>query len=356
MGWRFIDQRPNAKVLFRDSLPFKWGLCLTLAAMEQLIAALFVNPEISFVSPRRFNQDCLENTFCQVRRDKGSFNDMLDTSRAVANLRAVAFSTFLSSITSPCSNSPDDGDILLIDCFRDLPPRIVKQRSSVAAAAAVPCQVETLDSSSGLSDSDDVDATPSAADAVSRMHMPHPPDEWHDSLDEAWLRIVSEEVSLLDKVQYVAGYLLQKASDNHCAFVQCDRCHDVLHASEYDQRAFMRRKTYDFAVRGLLTPSDQLLNAVRTWEGQFQVHFDRLLSGDNLLHQLQDMIPEMSFLPRCHGRDVRQFLTRTFFRLRIHHACRLRTRKLRDEARRASLRKLTKLGTPTVSKCPKRPA
>ena len=109
----------------------------------------------------------------------------------------------------------------------------------------------------------------------------------------------------------------------------------------------MRRKTYDFAVRGLLTPSDPLLNAVRTWEGQFQVHFDRLLHGANIIQKLQYLVPKMLFLPQCHGPAVREFLTRTFFRLRIHHACRLRTEKLRNVGRRATLRKLAKLGTPS---------
>ena len=354
MGWRFISQRPSDKVRVRDTLPFKRGMCITLAAMQQVCACLFENQEVSFVAPRRFNQDCLENTFCQVRRDKGSFNDVLDTSRAVANLRAVAFSTILSSVTSACSNCPDDEDMVLIDCFKDLPPRIIKRPCAVPAAT-VSSQIESeAEDSSGsssnraLSDSDDVDALPFAAGPSTAPSFTHVPDEWHDSLDDAWRQIVSEEVSLLDKVQYVAGYLLQKAMDKRCPFADCDLCRQTLHAEEYEQRAFMRRKTFDFAVRGLLTPSGKLLDAVHTWESAFLGHFERLLSGASILRKLQDLVPEMPFLPECHAAAVREFLTRTFFRMRIHHACRLRTRQLRDSARRSTLRKMAKLGTPTL--------
>jgi hypothetical protein len=344
-NWRFVDQRSNAKIYFRDSLPFKKGLCITLAAMEQLCAVLFENTDISFVAPRRFNQDCLENTFCQVRRDKGSFNDILDASRAVSNLRTVAFATILSSAKSSCSNSLDDGDMVLIDCFKDLPPRIIK-RSAISAADG-----DNISNSYNV-DVNETNLVTNDAPSVSISNI----SEWHDSVDDAWLKIVSEEFSLLDKVQYVAGYLLQKAIDKRCAFVECNQCQAALYASEYEQRAFMRRKTYDFAVRGLLTPSAQLLIAIHTWERLFVLHFERLLSSVNLLQKLQNLIPETTFIPTCHAGVVREFLTRTFLRLRIHHACRVRTRDLRDDARRASLRKLAKLGTSKTSKSLKRPA
>jgi hypothetical protein len=331
-GWRFMDQRPSAKAPIRQTLPFKRGWGITLAALEQLVRTQFANPEVFFMALRRFNQDCLENTFCQIRRDKGSFNDILDTTRAVANLRAVAFSTFLSSVTSKCCNSPEDGDMVLIDCFRDLPPRVVKRSS----AALLPRQAEAESAGDDASECD-------AAGTAAFPRLPELPTEWHDNLDEAWSRIASEEVCLLDKVQYVAGYLLQKALEKRCPFMTCTQCHEALHAPESQQRAFMRRKTYDFAVRGLITPSDHLLNAVRNWESCFIKHFDRLLCGGNILRKLQGLLDDMPFLPRCHKQAVTNFVTRLFLRVRIHHACRLRTQQVRLQARRASLRKMAKL-------------
>lgn len=103
-----------------SSLPFKKGFLITINSINKLTNLLLGTNEIpglfNFVMARRFNQDCVENIFCQIRRDKGSFFEMPESWRAIANLKYIACSLFLTPL-SKFSNCEDDDCKTLLNPF-----------------------------------------------------------------------------------------------------------------------------------------------------------------------------------------------------------------------------------------------
>ena len=156
---------------------------------------------------------------------------------------------------------------------------------------------------------------------------------------------VQEKAAIIDKIQYVAGWLLLKAS--RAKTLECSSCKDALIGTAEDQRSFMKCKTYRYVVSGLLTPSDALVRVVGKWEGTFVATFNANKTARHIMTGLKAVLQNahpLNFVPQCHRDSIENELASCFVRLRLHHACKLINRAVRDDARRKSLRKMTKLG------------
>jgi hypothetical protein len=111
-SWKFVDQRPTCKQIFREKLQFQTGLTLTISAVRDLVERLLFVRQYNYVSTRRFGQDCVENLFSNLRRDRGGFNSHPEASKAIQNLRfACCGLLFDYHKTQNCEDA--GGDLLL---------------------------------------------------------------------------------------------------------------------------------------------------------------------------------------------------------------------------------------------------
>jgi len=107
-NWRFIDINGRVK----ETLPFKKALLITLSGFAGLFHDL-VHRGHKSISSRRFNQDCVENLFSTLRRDRGGFNSNPEVMKALQVLRFASSTNILHvNATSNCNNT---GDNLLLD-------------------------------------------------------------------------------------------------------------------------------------------------------------------------------------------------------------------------------------------------
>lgn len=111
--WRFEDQR-SEKLLVRDSLPFKKGLLVTLKSICSLSQHLIQKRLFKYVCTRRFTQDCVENVFSVIRRNRGGFNDHPEAQSALQSLRMLSCVRVLDPCVSNISNCEITGEEMLI--------------------------------------------------------------------------------------------------------------------------------------------------------------------------------------------------------------------------------------------------
>ena len=76
--------------------------------MEQLVNDM----NYKYVCTRRFTQDCVENLFSVIRRDKGGFNSHPEASKAIQALRFICCEKLIQS--SKLANCEEDGDCILL--------------------------------------------------------------------------------------------------------------------------------------------------------------------------------------------------------------------------------------------------
>jgi hypothetical protein len=111
-SWKFEDQRDGAKRVPRSKLDFQQGLILTISAVRELLQFLIVQRGYKYVCTRRFGQDCVENLFSELRRDRGGFNSHPEIVKALSTLRLICLGSLLDANKSQnCQDS--GGDILL---------------------------------------------------------------------------------------------------------------------------------------------------------------------------------------------------------------------------------------------------
>jgi hypothetical protein len=105
--WRFEDEEGNSR-----SLPFQRGLQITLSAFQHVVKNLLNDHGFQYVLLHRFNQDCVENLFSLIRRDRGGFNDHPEAGRAVQGLRMISCEMLMeTSSTGNCE--PTDEPLFL---------------------------------------------------------------------------------------------------------------------------------------------------------------------------------------------------------------------------------------------------
>jgi dGTP triphosphohydrolase len=110
-SWTFEDKRETAKCVVRTQLEFQKGLVLTISAVKGLVERL-IDRGYQYVCTRRFGQDCVENLFSILRRDRGGFNSHPEAAKAIQNLRLSSCNMLLDVTKSP--NCEDSGGELLV--------------------------------------------------------------------------------------------------------------------------------------------------------------------------------------------------------------------------------------------------
>jgi hypothetical protein len=111
--WRFHDTRvPEGTV--RATLPFQRGLLVTLASLCGLADRLLTVKGFKYFCTRRCNQDCAENVFATIRRNRGGFNDQPEAQAGIHALRFISCTSVLESSVSKFSNRETTGDEMLI--------------------------------------------------------------------------------------------------------------------------------------------------------------------------------------------------------------------------------------------------
>jgi dGTP triphosphohydrolase len=114
-SWKFEDKRETAKCSLKKHLEFQKGLVLTISAVKGLVESL-IGRGYKYVCTRRFGQDCVENLFSLLRRDRGGFNSHPEVTKAIQNLRLSSCNMLLDVTKSP--NCEDSGGRLLIHIGR----------------------------------------------------------------------------------------------------------------------------------------------------------------------------------------------------------------------------------------------
>lgn len=104
--WKFEERCGETD---RESLPFQKGLLITISALRGLVTFLIKERGFAYVCTRRFTQDCLENLFSVIRRNRGGFNDHPEAQSAVQSLRLATCGQLLDSVSkgTNCENTPD---------------------------------------------------------------------------------------------------------------------------------------------------------------------------------------------------------------------------------------------------------
>lgn len=108
-NWEFVTE-PGQK---KGNIHFKKCLLVTLASFTQLFREILNKYTHLRLYSRRFNQDCLENTFSQLRHDRGGFNSNPDVWKTLQSLRIVSSANVVRNITS--KNCEDSDESLLVD-------------------------------------------------------------------------------------------------------------------------------------------------------------------------------------------------------------------------------------------------
>lgn len=99
--WVFVSDHGQVK----DTLPFKKCFLITLASLSALFRELLLLRGHQKLSSRRCNQDSLENTFAEIRHDRGGFDSNPEVSKAIDNLRIASSANLMAKKTANCENS-----------------------------------------------------------------------------------------------------------------------------------------------------------------------------------------------------------------------------------------------------------
>ena len=323
----------------KEFLPSKNGLLLSIAAFRCLLTNLLdsddsFESDVKFISGRRFNQDCVENCFAQIRRDKGSFYEMMASWRALSNLRAIAASSYLAPVRKKGCNCEDDGDQQIVDLFFSKPS--ISEEEEFEHMNFV--GDEEFDSIAASSNID----SPPCTSKQSQRHSCHQAVKnlWKENVTD--LRIASVHH---DACRYLGGYLLRQLVRKNVAVSKCITCTEVLFSVVKSNSSFSSHKTYQHARNGLMNPTNQFIQLVRDWDKHFRPLFNSLCTLPRLkrgivlalLHKCRE-----NFLPNCHKRVIFKFCCDLFVKVRIFREVKMHNSRIKCD-RLASLRKLSKM-------------
>ena len=312
--WEFVSEKKKFK-----SLPFKECWLITLKSLEMMLPKLLNRENMFYICGRRLNQDFVENVFCQVRNDKGSFNENPDSYRAVANLRAVAASMYFGSNTNG-SNCEDDEDIIVFDVHSNNCPT---KNVSTKNMPSVPDNTPSISSQRSA-------AQHATTSLFSKPCIDVAPLELPNSIE-------------MDVIHYIAGHLLYKFMDS-----KCSSCHELLIDNE-NFTDFIHHKQYNTFTVGLLNPSVKFQQLVFKWESKFRYLYPLMKYSKQLSTQLFSSIAQHHPSLMCphHTLSYCDFL-KYFIKMRIYHEVKLENQKYYDE-QQTNLRKASKLFTRSKS-------
>ena len=320
----FVFHRSSTN-LTKTHLPSKLGFLITISAFKALICRLLCPscPQINFVIGRRFNQDCVENCFAQVRRDKGSFYEMLPCWRALVNLKCVAASSFLSPVRKFNANCESDHDINLVDIFQ----------ASTEREPHKQCELLDLSFNKVPSSCIALPTQRKASQAAIR-------ELWSDASEK------KRDPAVRDATEYVSGYLIQKLFSKNSDVANCAACILSLTAATDDLSTFFKHKSFSDTCR-LQCPSIEFVMLIAAWERTFCSIFNSVCRSGQLKLRIAETIfqkSSVSFLPDCHKAVVAKFCLELFVKLRIFKEVKTANEHLKRE-RIASLRKMSKLSS-----------
>lgn len=310
----------------KDHLPSKRGLLITIAAYKSLLQRLLRSGsscKLNFLIGRRLNQDCVENCFSQIRRDKGSFFEMMPVWRAISNLRSVAASSYLAPLRKNNSNCEGDSDFHLIDLFQPNVPKPTGETFEVdSSSTREPCT------------SSDIRAT--SQRSASQVAIQ---DIWKDNLVD-----LRKDALENDACEYVAGYIIRRLFQKFPEVLDCSIC--VLHLTDFPvDKTFLSFKCFTSNHMGLQTPSEELTGVIKFWDRHFKSLFQSLCSESSLKKRISDSLLRKcfpGFVPNCHKSLIVEFCVNMFVKIRIFREIKILNEKIKCN-RTASLRKLSKL-------------
>lgn len=171
-------------------------------------------------------------------------------------------------------------------------------------------------------------------------------------LQELWKTSDPSQVSdanTTDIVKYIAGYLTMKYNKQ----AKCKECETVL-LSNAVSCSFIEHK--DFTAGALTRPNEDVVNALRKAEDFVVSGGNCLLRSGRIVKNLLNRTQALTFPETpCHP-TLRDFFLRNFFKLRIHHGCKLLTAKLKSHGlcRKKKDKKLNMVARGIVKKAAQR--
>ena len=310
-------------------LPSKTGLLVTISAYKALARRLLCDSpaRLNFLIGRRLNQDCVENCFSQVRRDKGSFYEMMPCWRALGNLKCVAASTFLAHVRKSNANCQGDDDSVLVDLFHTL-----KETGHQKKGEVLDLSFSEISSQSQVS-RESISSRSSSQAAIQEM--------WRNSLENKQQMIES------DASEYVSGYIVHKLLSKETDISNCTVCLLSITAETDEMSPFFSYKSFVNPSTGLQCPSAEFVTMVSTWDRQFRLCFNSVCRQRQLRLCISKIlfskcVSVAHFLPDCHKKCILEFCLELFVKIRIFKEVKTCNHNLKRD-RVASLRKLSKL-------------
>ena len=257
----------------RYSLPFRDGWILTLTSMKCIISDIFASlPSINFICTRRFNQDCLENTF-SILRGKCGFNHFPTYTHALFALRLTASNNTLKPISSATNCDVDDdvalGEGIDIDDNTEVTPDANMDVNAVEASGQ-----------DMISSSSDIGAT------------------------EA------------EVVQYISGSIVHSVKDK-----LCNTCYEII-TTPHRTSLMISLKTISNCH--LESPSSGLSSLFIAWETCFRNNIANNISRNNIkkyfshICSLSPLHVRFKSLFHCNCLDI---LLDKYISLRLFHHC-----------------------------------
>lgn len=321
----------------KSFLPSKNGLLLSIAAFRRVLTDFLhcddcFEPGVKFLIGRRFNQDCVENCFAQIRRDKGSFYEMMASWRALSNLRAIAASSYLAPVRKKGCNCEDDRDRQIVDLFFSKPSIPEKEFQYFNSFC---------DENEEFAASSNFESQP----CTSRQSQRH---SSHRAVKELWKKNVTDlRIASVhhDACSYLAGYLLRQLVRKNVAVSECMTCKKLLFSMTNCDSSFASHKTYQHVRSGLISPTNEFIDLVRDWDKRFGPLFNEQCTLPHLKRgialTLQRNCKE-NFLPNCHKHVIFKFCCELFVKVRIFREVKEHNSRIKCD-RMASLRKLSKV-------------
>lgn len=145
--------------------------------------------------------------------------------------------------------------------------------------------------------------------------------------------IVSSKCQAFNRhaIIYISGYLVQK----WFSVVKCSNCHKFLCDAQLSN-TFLMHKQYSHTLTGLLKPSATLIQFCSALEKIFLHHWDDIFNRRGIIAHYLTVSSEVHFpTASCHP-NMREFFSRNFLRLRLHHKCRLMTLAVKSQSKKVS--------------------
>ena len=369
--WKFVGNEMGNR---KQTLPFRDGWILTIQSLKSVVMDLLTNFSYKFILTSRFNQDALENFFCQVR-SKGGSRDNPSTLEYEAACKNISVNWLLER--------PEKGGNCDIDCDefigmissghkKQRPPtamNIVSRTSNKLNVASLPDSQATLSAneSQATLSANESQATLSANESQATLDANETLDtqdttDGEKSRDDLLEEIIKdnsdavpevaaeetvcteleewEESYGLSDVQnnilcYIAGYIAKKLT----SFLKCDICNDLqasfgnntnIPARTFpSEQTFLGLKTFEWAKKGLYIPSPQLFELCKQMEHNFREDIELLSTTPKLMETLMKNSnidvnsSSVKIHTACndHQESALRYCQKLFFRVRLHSFC-----------------------------------